>query len=200
MGQMVRFRRPPNNRYRPQRPPPRIPLAPWLYVVALLGIVAAGQFLSRNPQTKFDGGEDIVAPGNTVRVADGDSIDIGRLRIRLYGIDAPELAQRCLDAIGRSYDCGETAARALQDLVRGKTLRCAPRGIDQYRRTLAVCTAGDSELNAAMVESGNAVAYRENSSAYIAAENRAKAAKRGLWAGRFELPKDYRREAGRRFE
>jgi endonuclease YncB( thermonuclease family) len=197
----VRYRRPPREGFRPQRPPPRIPLAPWFYVIVLVVIAAAAQHFSRPPQKGITReGEDIVAPANTERVADGDSIDIGRLRMRLFGIDAPELAQRCLDAIGQPYNCGETAARALQDLVRNKPLRCVSHGIDQFGRTLAVCTAGDVELNAAMVEAGNAVAYREGTLAYVPAENRAKGAKRGLWAGRFELPKDFRREAGRRSE
>jgi len=142
-------------------------------------------------------GEDIVSPGNLVRVADGDSIDIGRTRIRLFGIDAPELAQQCGDATGRSYACGQTAARALEDLIRGKSVRCARHGIDQFDRVLAVCSAGDVELNAAMVEAGNAVAYREGTLAYVPAEGRAKAAKRGLWAGSFEMPRDFRREAPR---
>ena len=194
----MRFR-PRQNAFRPQPPPPRLPLAPWLYVVALVIIAVAAQQVSKSPQngTRIQG-EDIVAPANTARVADGDSIDIGRLRMRLFGIDAPELAQRCLDASGRPYDCGETAARALQDLVRNNPLRCVSHGIDQFGRTLAVCTAGDVELNAAMVEAGNAVAYREGTLAYVPAEGRARAAKRGLWAGWFEMPKDFRREAGRR--
>ena len=43
-----------------------------------------------------------------------------------------------------------------------------------------------------MVERGLAVAYREYSTKYVPNEDRAKAAKRGLWAGTFEMPWAYR--------
>ncbi len=66
--------------------------------------------------------------------------------------------------------------------------------MDQYGRVTAVCTADGMDLNAAMVDSGFAVAYRQHSLAYVPNEERAKAAKKGLWAGTFEMPSDYRRE------
>jgi len=201
LAQIVRLKRPPKQPQRSQRPPgpPRRPvLGPWLYIVALVLIVALGQRLSGpvQNQTSADDGEDIVAAANAIRVADGDSLDVARLRIRLYGIDAPELVQQCGDQGGRAYDCGRTAARALEDLIGNKMIRCARRGIDQYERILAVCTAGNVDLNAAMVESGHAVAYRENSSNYIVNEQHAKAARRGLWAGSFKMPQAYRRDNG----
>lgn len=130
-----------------------------------------------------------------VRVGDGDSIDIGTTRIRFHGIDAVELAQHCKDAAGADYACGEMAKQALQDLVRGKTVRCDERhGVDQYGRIAAVCTADGLDLNAAMVDAGFAVAYRQHSLAYVPNEDRARAAKRGLWAGSFQMPSDYRRD------
>lgn len=130
-----------------------------------------------------------------VRVGDGDSIDIGTTRIRFHGIDAVELAQHCKDAAGADYACGEMAKQALQDLVRGKTVRCDERhGVDQYGRIAAVCTADGLDLNAAMVDAGFAVAYRQHSLAYVPNEDRARAAQRGLWAGSFQMPSDYRRD------
>jgi endonuclease YncB( thermonuclease family) len=113
----------------------------------------------------------------------------------LHGIDAVELAQHCRDAAGADYACGEDAKRTLDDLVRGKMVRCDERhGVDQYGRIAAVCTADGIDLNAAMVDSGFALAYRQHSLAYVPNEERAKAAKKGLWAGSFETPSDYRRE------
>ena len=47
------------------------------------------------------------------RVIDGDTIEIHGLRIRLQGIDTPERYQRCRDARGREYRCGDTATAAL---------------------------------------------------------------------------------------
>ena len=66
--------------------------------------------------------------------------------------------------------------------------------VDQYGRIAAVCTADGVDLNAAMVDAGFAVAYRQHSLAYVPNEERAKAAKKGLWAGSFEMPWDYRRD------
>jgi endonuclease YncB( thermonuclease family) len=160
----------------------------------LLIVLVGGSILldQRNGTVQGDDGQEI---SGSVRVGDGDSIDIGRTRIRLHGIDAVELAQRCKDAAGADYACGEEAKRTLEDLVRGKTVRCDERhGVDQYGRIAAVCTADGMNLNAAMVDSGFAVAYRQHSLAYVSNEERAKAARKGLWAGSFETPSDYRRE------
>ena len=67
-----------------------------------------------------------------------------------------------------------------------------PNGVDQYQRMLARCTVGATDINAAMVERGYAIAFRKYSSDYVAAEARAKAAKRGIWAGTFETPSSVR--------
>ena len=141
---------------------------------------------------QVDDGKEISGP---VRVGDGDSIDIGTTRIRFHGIDAVELAQHCKDAAGNDFACGEEAKRTLQDLIGNKVVRCDERhGVDQYGRIAAVCTADGVDLNAAMVDAGFAVAYRQHSLAYVPNEERAKAAKKGLWAGTFEMPSQYRRE------
>lgn len=160
----------------------------------LLILLVGGSILLDQPNgaVPSDDGQEILG---AVRVGDGDSLDIGRTRIRLHGIDAVELAQHCKDAAGADYACGEDAKRTLEDLVRGKTVRCDERhGVDQYGRIAAVCTADGLNLNAAMVDSGFAVAYRQHSPAYVPNEERAKTTKRGLWAGSFTMPSDYRRE------
>jgi endonuclease YncB( thermonuclease family) len=168
-------------------------LNPSLLVGLIVVVVVVSRFYER-PEGRFESGSRVDISG-AVRVGDGDSLEIGQTRIRLHGIDAVELAQHCKDGLGRDYSCGEEAARTLQDLVRGRTVRCDERhGIDQYGRVTAVCTADGLDINAAMVESGFALAYRQHSLAYVANEERAKAARRGLWAGSFEMPWDYRRD------
>ena len=160
----------------------------------MLVLLIGGSILldRRDGAVAVDDGLKISGP---VRVGDGDSLDFGGTRIRLHGIDAVELAQHCKDAAGMDYACGEDAKRTLEDLVRGKMVRCDERhGVDQYGRIAAVCTADGIDLNAAMVDSGFALAYRQHSLAYVPNEERARAAKRGLWAGSFEVPSDYRRE------
>lgn len=124
-------------------------------------------------------------------INDGDSLTIGDTRIRLWGIDAPELHQSCtID--GKAYACGRMAQDALRAMVRGAKIDCRGADTDQYDRLLAVCTAGSVELNGAMVDAGWALAY----GGYESAQANARAAKKGLWAGEFERPRDWRRNPG----
>jgi endonuclease YncB( thermonuclease family) len=127
------------------------------------------------------------------QVTDGDTIRIGEARIRLKGIDAPEMEQRCSRS-GRSYACGETSRRALIDLVSGETVRCRATGRDRYQRILAVCAVNGRDIGARMVEDGWAVSYGRD---YDPQENRARSRSVGLWQGEFERPQDWRREHAR---
>jgi endonuclease YncB( thermonuclease family) len=131
-------------------------------------------------------------------VIDGDTIDVAGTRVRLYGIDAPESSQTCM-AANQSYRCGESATRALANLVRGHQVECDSTGLDQYRRTIARCRIADDKvnINAWMVREGFAVAYRQYTYAYMPEEIVARAANRGLWAGTFEMPWDFRHETRR---
>jgi endonuclease YncB( thermonuclease family) len=124
------------------------------------------------------------------QVTDGDTIRIGEARIRLKGIDAPEMEQRCFRA-GRSYACGETARRALIDLVSEENVRCRAAGRDRYQRILARCTVDGKDIGTQMVESGWAVSYGRD---YDAEEARAQERGVGLWEGEFDRPQDWRRE------
>ena len=129
----------------------------------------------------------------TAWVADGDSIEISGARIRLQGIDAPELDQTCLDPEGRSWPCGRTAARELRTHIRDRELTCKPTGADRYQRILAICALPDgSEVNAWMIRQGWAVASGHVGS-YQSEQDEARAGQRGLWAGRFDWPWDWRR-------
>jgi endonuclease YncB( thermonuclease family) len=128
------------------------------------------------------------------KAVDGDSLEIGTTRVRLYGIDAPEGKQTCQRA-GRPWRCGEEAASKLRALVRDVELRCTQRDVDDYGRSVAVCRAGTTDLGAEMVRSGLALAYRRYSNDYVDEENYARNAHRGLWAAEFTPPWDWRRES-----
>jgi endonuclease YncB( thermonuclease family) len=131
------------------------------------------------------------------RVVDGDSLVIGASRIRLFGIDAPEGRQHCRDAEGRGYSCGEAARRALIAAIAGREVSCIPVGLS-HDRSVAVCTANGRDLSDAMVRSGHALDLRRHSRGrYSAAEREARDARRGLWAGDFERPAEWRRGNGR---
>lgn len=126
-------------------------------------------------------------------VIDGDTLDIHGKRIRFFGIDAPEGRQLCRDGQGRDYRCGQRAALALADKIGSQAVSCEQRDIDQYKRIVAVCRLSNEDLNRWIVREGWAVAYRHYSRDYIGAENDAKAARRGIWAGTFTQPEEWRR-------
>ena len=120
-------------------------------------------------------------------VVDGDSLRFGARDVRLKGIDAPELRQTC-DLDGRAYECGRTARAELSRLIGGRAVTCEAQRRDRFGRVVARCRAGDEDLAAAMVRGGHAVAFRD----YLAEEAEARAAKRGIWASKFDLPRAWR--------
>ena len=71
-------------------------------------------------------------------------------------------------------------------------MSCTSIETDRYGRAVAVCKRGDFEINAEMVRLGWAVAYSRHSLSYVRLEAEARRAQRGIWAGRFETPEDYR--------
>lgn len=127
-------------------------------------------------------------------IVDGDTLRIGETKVRLFGIDAPEFNQKC-DRDGARWACGEEAKRQLQTLVEGRVVFCRQRDTDPYGRVVAVCHAGETELNRTMVANGWAVAFRQYADDYVADEVRARADKAGLWKSSFMLPSAYRQLA-----
>jgi endonuclease YncB( thermonuclease family) len=126
------------------------------------------------------------------RSLDGDTLEIAGQRVRLFGIDAPEAGQRCADAAGRAYRCGERAAEALAAMIAGRTVRCETSGSDPYGRLVARCAADGADIARRMVLAGHALAFVKFTDLYAADEALARTAGRGLWAGRFEPPWDWR--------
>lgn len=86
-------------------------------------------------------------------IVDGDTIKVGAIPVRLYGIDAPEDRQTC-ERDGKTYACGKQATKALASLIAGRSVQCEIVGKDNYARALGVCTVADTELNRTMVRHG----------------------------------------------
>lgn len=126
------------------------------------------------------------------RVIDGDTLDMGGTRIRLYGVDAFERDQTC-GAGASTWYCGLAGTDALTRRLDGRTVSCDPLDTDRYGRTVARCRTGGEDIGAWMVERGLAVAYRQYSLDYVEAEDRARTARLGVWrTTTFTAPQDWR--------
>ena len=151
-------------------------------LIILLAICAA---TSATAETRLTGRASVI---------DGDTIEIHGQRVRLHGIDAPESGQLCRDGMGINYRCGQAAALHLDDLVRDKLVDCVSDQVDRYGRLIARCSVNGVSIGASLVYDGVAVAYRQYSNQYVLMEVDAQKAGRGLWAGDFEMPWNWRRQ------
>lgn len=129
------------------------------------------------------------------RVGDGDSLHVGEVAVRLFGIDAPERGQDC-DLDGQPWACGTWARDLLAEATAGQTLRCRAVETDRYGRTVATCEGAAGDLGRLMVLSGAASAYTRYSGRYLPEEGLARAAGRGIWGGRMVSPSDWRGAKG----
>ena len=124
---------------------------------------------------------------------DADSLRAGDLRLRLHGIDAPELKQHCLNEAKRSYNCGQMARDFLRSFIEiGAQIECQHLDTDRYRRLIVRCFHHGQDIAAQLVRAGWALAYRRYAKEYIAAEKQAAAAKHGIWQGSFTRPEIWR--------
>ncbi len=85
------------------------------------------------------------------RVVDGDTIHIGKTKIRLHGIDAPEMQQEWHGGTATPYRCGEASPDALRVLAGADPARCEGDILDRYKRLIARCFVRGVDLNAEMV-------------------------------------------------
>jgi endonuclease YncB( thermonuclease family) len=129
-----------------------------------------------------------------IRVVDGDTIVLDHARIRLFGIDAPEMDQSC-SAEGRAWPCGEAAAAYLAELLRGRRVVCETRDVDRYGREVAVCRADGLDVNAQMARRGMAWAYLRFSEDYLDEETAARRDRLGVWRGPNQPAWEYRAAA-----
>lgn len=126
------------------------------------------------------------------KVIDGDTIHIGKNKIRLHGIDAPERNQDCLYN-NQKWECGKESTSALKKLINNQLVDCKTNHIDKYSRYIAVCFAGGINLNQMMVKKGWAIAYKYYSLDFVLEEESARLNKKGIWRGKFQDPFEFRR-------
>ncbi len=135
------------------------------------------------------------------RITDGDTVQAitpegTKLRVRLYGIDAPETPKGKIP--GEPF--GNDSRDYLVTLVSQKTVRVEIRDIDRYRRMVAILWLDDRNVNQEMIAAGMAEAYGEYlkspyRSPFLQAEQGAKAQGKGIWSqgSSYERPSQFRR-------
>lgn len=124
------------------------------------------------------------------RIVDGDTLALGSTRIRLADIDAPERSQTCGEA-ATPWPCGADAEVRLAELARA-VVSCRPEDRDRWGRIVAVCLSDGTDLGAAMVREGLAL----STGRYDAIQTEARLAGRGIWAGPFVAPAQWRKLTG----
>ena len=123
---------------------------------------------------------------------DGDTLRLGQNRIRLVGLDAPEIDQTCRAPDGAEWPCGRESRRFLAEIILRQDVDCRPTGRDTYGRTLAQCSVDGADLGRSLVGAGWAISQND----YPDAQREASTARRGIWQGSFDLPADWRRRKG----
>ena len=87
----------------------------------------------------------------TPEVIDGDTLEIGGKRVRLFGVDAPEADQTCENDTVGEYWCGQLARQTLRRLIDGHQVSCRQRDRDRYSRIVATCSVNERDLGGLMV-------------------------------------------------
>ncbi len=127
----------------------------------------------------------------TIRVIDGNTLYAGSQSIRLKGIDALEQRQICRIK-GQNWQCGRRATFALSRRISKGVVRCDWKTTDRHGRAVAVCRAGDLNLNAWMVSEGWALPEPEFAEEFAEELTSAETAGKGMWRGEFITPADWR--------
>ncbi len=147
-------------------------------MLAGAGSLSLGAFADDRPEPG------LYLPATLLKVVDGDTIkvrlDSGPIVVRLHGIDSPEANQ----------SMGRVATKALRGRVEGEPLEIEPiEQNDAYGRMVAKVLIRGDDVNAQMVASGYAWAYRRylrheaGDEQYCLLEEQARAAGRGVWVG-----------------
>ena len=120
----------------------------------------------------------IAVSGKVIRVSDGDTILIQsgsqKIRVRMYGIDAPELKQKY----------GEESKKYLEKRIMDKNVDIKVINQDQYGRKVGKVFYKNKDINLEMLETGNAWFYEyhaKHEKDYRKAFKNAKEQKLGLW-------------------
>ena len=135
----------------------------------------------------------VLNASSSLKIIDGDTIILNSEKIRLYGIDTPEIKQTCTDNYGHVYSCGVRAKLELEKIIGSKKVSCVKKTKDRYKRSISICYVDENDINSLMVKRGWALAYRKYSKKYVKDEATAKLNNAGMWSGKFIAPWKWRR-------
>lgn len=126
-------------------------------------------------------------------VIDGDTLEIHGIRIRLWGIDAPESSQLCRGEDSLQYRCGTKAANDLDAFIARRPANCVPISLDQYGRTVASCSVDRTDLAEWLVYNGLSIDWPQYSKGrFDPIQRKAEHEGRGMWSGSYVEPWLYR--------
>ena len=137
---------------------------------------------------------------DTLRVVDGDTIDLNGEKIRFSGIDAPESYYRGKKQFcylnEEKIDCGNLSKLKLKEKIGANPISCErEKDKDFFGRTVAECFVNDESLSKILVKNGYAFDYPKYSKKkYAEDQEYAKTNKLGLWSMKFEYPWDWRKK------
>ena len=145
--------------------------------------------------------------GTVTKISDGDTFQLTTpkqtiLKIRLYGIDAPETDKinhqtGQVNILGQPY--GQESSEALKNKILRKKVKVDILDIDKYRRMVGIIWLDDRNINLEMVREGFAEAFIEYlkppyRTQFLDAERAAKSARRGVWSlPDYERPRKFRK-------
>ena len=88
-----------------------------------------------------------ILTGGVTKVRDGDTIEVGKIPIRLNGVSAPEMKE----------PLGHQSKSFMVDLVMGKRLRCELDGTKTHDRWVGICYLNGRDIGAAVIGVGLAL-------------------------------------------
>lgn len=161
-----------------------------LVFLALVSCLSSTHVSAKEPLRVLDGVVERVTDGDTVVIFAGTT----KLKVRLYGIDAPETEKNFGGVHKPGQPFGEEAFLALKEKIDGRKVIVEVLDIDQrYGREVAIIRYNGRDINQEMIDEGWAWAYRQyldrpHASGYIGSEEGARRARRGLWQQNNPMP------------
>ena len=133
------------------------------------------------------------------QATDGDTVRDGESRVRLVGIDAPELKQQGFDRQGNAVPIGSMSRDFLQDTLASGPAAVGPSFGQSWGRTVAPITVGQTDAGLKSLRYGQGFAAPEylledpkRKADYVQADSLARTNRLGVHGVYTQSPADYR--------